>query len=534
MSETGAPPTKNNPQLAYGDVLRFSQLALERFGLSFSDRRRSELEWAVRQAFANSTCTNLNEYYELLQDPSRGAVELERLVNALTVSETHFFRDAGQFDALINTVLPGLIERRRFLRTLRIWSAGCASGEEPYSIAMLLRELIPDVDQWSITILGTDINTTALDRARKATYGEWAFREERARQMRARYFKPIERQYELAPEVRRMVTFTRFNLLSDPYPDYSTNTMFLDIILCRNVTIYFPESVTRMVVGRYYQCLADGGWLIVGHSEHALGTYQQFRVHNFPDAILYQRSAEPGARQPDWQWAERARQASQANAVGPANSVGPANTANTTSQSALGQIKPPEPPVRMAPPAERSPAPAALPIEQIVEQARQLLDAGHSEQARDLLLPVASRKSPDAAVCTLLGQAYANLSAWPEAQEWCELAIKAERLNRQAYYLLALVHQHREHLGPAIEAMKKVIYIDPNFIIGHYNLATLYYKNGQRPQAIKSLDNARRLLAALQPEEMLPESGGVTAGRLLDVVTRVQQQWAAPTAQVSA
>jgi len=279
--------------LSYGDYLRFCRLMEDRFGLTFPEKRRMELEIGVRRAFAASTCADLNAYYERLSDPVNGALELERLVNNLTVGETHFFRDAGQFDALANHVLPEIIERRRSIRTLRIWSAGCASGEEPYSIAMLLRDLLPDIAAWTITILGTDINTQHLDRARRAVFGEWAFRENRAKLLRPRFFTQHGNQYELSADVRRMVTFSLLNLAEDRYPSYETNTMFMDLVLCRNVTIYFPEAVTRMVVDRFYNSLVDGGWLVIGHSEHSMSVYQRFTTRNFPDAILYRRLSEP-------------------------------------------------------------------------------------------------------------------------------------------------------------------------------------------------------------------------------------------------
>ena len=201
--------------------------------------------------------------------------------------ETHFFRNAAQFDALYSQVLPQIIERRRALRTLRIWSAGCASGAEPCSIAILLQELLPDVDEWSITILGTDINTEALDRARKAIYSTWAFREQRARQWQSRYFRRKGDRYELVPEVRHMVTFAQLNLARDNYPAYETNTMFMDLILCRNVTIYFTESVTKRVIERLHDALVGGGWLVVGHSEHSLTTYHRFQARNYANAILH-------------------------------------------------------------------------------------------------------------------------------------------------------------------------------------------------------------------------------------------------------
>jgi chemotaxis protein methyltransferase CheR len=244
--------------LTDGDYLRFCNLA-ETCGLHFSHHRRSELEHGIGQAFAASTCTTLAEYYQRLTGVNPDTVELDRLINAVTVNETHFFRDEGQFNALYTYVLPLLIERQRATRTLRIWSAGCASGEEPYSVAMLLRELLPDVDQWAITILGTDINTEALNRARQATYGEWAFREDRARQWRSRYFRPITtNRHELIPAVREMVTFARLNLAEPSYPTFETNTTMLNLILCRNVTIYFSKTATQ-VVERFYHSLVRAG-----------------------------------------------------------------------------------------------------------------------------------------------------------------------------------------------------------------------------------------------------------------------------------
>ncbi|MCJ7432884.1 MAG: hypothetical protein MUO77_05285, partial [Anaerolineales bacterium] len=213
-----------NTNLGYGDIMRFSQLILERFGLVFSDARHTEMEYGIKRAFAASTCRNMDEYYNLLLDTVNGAVELERLVNSLTVNETHFFRDAAQLDALQDRVLPEMIERKRFIRTLRIWSAGCSTGEEPYSIAMLLRNLLPDVDDWSITILGTDINSKALDKAKLGLFADSAFREERAKKWQSRFFVQKENRYELLPEVRRMVSFRQLNLADSNYPAYETNT----------------------------------------------------------------------------------------------------------------------------------------------------------------------------------------------------------------------------------------------------------------------------------------------------------------------
>lgn len=491
-------PSGTEPWLTGEDYERFAALIEERAGLYFSENRRLELEHGLRQAYAASTCADLDTYYRLLQRAGDGALEMDRLVNALTVGETYFFRDAGQFDALQAHVLPQIIERRRAIQTLRVWSAGCASGEEPYSLAMLIRELLPDVDEWAITILGTDVNTEALDRARKGMYGEWAFREEQAKRRRARFFRTAGSRCELVPEVRRMVTFARLNLAADDYPALATNTTMIDLILCRNVTIYFGEAATRAVTERLYGALAEGGWLVVGHSEASPLAYGQFKACNFPNAVLYQRCDQPAVRPAEL------RQLLPAVDVVPWSAPPPVPVA--------------PPPALVAPPR---PAEEGDPL----SRAEELLAFGRSEQARDLLRQVTADRPRYAPAHALLGLAYANLGRWPDAERACRQAIHLDRLALGAYYTLALVLQHQGRLDEAIDAMKKVVYIDRNYVLGHFGLADLYHSKAQLAQAQKALDNARRLLEARGSDEIIPGSGGITTGRLQETIVHQQQQW---------
>lgn len=499
----------SKPSLGYGDYIRFSRLIQDNCGLNFPESRRSSFEQGLLRAFAASPSVDLDAYYRLLQSTDAGDVYFDQLVNALTTNETYFFRDEGQINALYYHVLPQLIKRRQAMRTLRIWSVGCASGEEPYSIAILLRELIPNVDDWAITILGTDINTEVLDRARKGMYSNWAFREVRARELRLRYFHAHGKRYELTPEVRRMVTFSQLNLADDTYPAYETNTTMMDLILCRNVMIYFESDFSIQLVGRLQRALVQDGWLVVGHSEHALVTHPQFQSHNFPNAILHQN-------------------------------VGYADVAPVQQTPPLDDtvIKPVSSSVVKAPGVKQfvlpdvssgiiPEAPKNLPGAISVEQAQELLEYGHSNRARDMLLALVEKQPDDVRVGCMLGQAYANLGNWQEAEHWCREAIKLDNLRLNAYYTLALVLEHQGQVMEAINAMKKVVYIDRNYVLGHFNLANLYYSNGQLPQAIKSLDNARRLLTSRAPGEVIAGSGGVMVRSLLDTITRQSQQWPA-------
>jgi len=162
-----------------------------------------------------------------------------------------------------------------------------------------------------------------------------------------------------------------------------------------------------------------------------------------------------------------------------------------------------------------------------VQQARDLLEFGHAEEARSLLLQDVDGRPGQAACRALLGQVYANLGHWQEAEGWCQEAIHLDRLAIDAYYTLALVLQHQGRLDAALEAMRKVVYIDRHSILGHFGLADLYHSRGEWPQAFKALDNARRLLDVRSPDQVLPGSGGITAARLRETVVRQQRQWQA-------
>ncbi len=215
---------------------RFSGLVRAKSGLEIPEVRRPDLEKAVVQSMAELSLSKPDELFTYLMTGPDGAPVLENLIARITVGETHFFRNHPQFEALEKQVLPELIEKRRPLKRLRIWSAGCASGEEPYSLAILLKRLIPDLADWNILILATDINRTALEKAQKGDFGPWSFREVPP-EVKANYFKFDGSRYKISNTVRSMVTFAYLNLVEDNYPSMLTNTQLMDLVLCRNVLI---------------------------------------------------------------------------------------------------------------------------------------------------------------------------------------------------------------------------------------------------------------------------------------------------------
>jgi chemotaxis protein methyltransferase CheR len=501
--------------------VRFRDLVLERTGLHFPEKKRTDLEGGVLKSLAESSVAGseqknkLDAYYNLLVDRNNPATatEMKRLIDTLTIGETHFFRDESQFNALANEVLPAVIARKRAAAAavgpdiqpqLRIWSVGCATGEEPYSLAIMLKELLPDIDNWYILILATDISSTALGRAQKAIYSDWSFREDRAKALRPRYFTryrpsggiPTKDRYRLRDDIRQMVTFAPLNLIEDDYPAIANNTVSMDLILCRNVTIYFIEDTTRWVILKLHKALMDGGWLVVGHSEPSLTIYREFQTHIFSGTVLYQKI----------------------------DHTYPYRDVRTSRVDLSEKIKPQTAPLRPPPVQPRiatAPLPPPPPEPDHYEVAGVLLNKGNTEEAIEELHRKVAADTRFAPAHSMLGRAYANLGRWDKARYWCQSALKLDSLQPEAYYVLGLIYEHEDNLPGAIEMFKKAIYLDRNAPLLHFHLAMLYKKVGQINSARKACQNTVRVLAKWPPASIVPDSGGATAKHLLDAARRI-------------
>lgn len=506
------------------EYLLFRELILNYSGLHFPEKKRGDLETGLSRSLETMPLgiTDLHTYYRFLTNVStpEAAAEMDRLMKFLTIGETHFFRNDAHFDALKSHILPELIRRKRTMATttsvnvvgvpqLRVWSAGCATGEEPYSLAMLLRELIPDIANWHIFILATDINQDSLDRARQGIYSAWSFREPRALTMRSRYFTEQGNQYQLRDDIRKMVSFAHHNLAAKDFPAFANGTSAMDLIICRNVMIYFDDETTQALINRFYDALIDRGWLIVGHSEPSLTMYRKFQVQTFPNALLYQKTGQPTICFNDWQ--------------GPAD-VTPGQSLETAvftvTDDTFTQWLPPDPlpqPAANGTHSHIEPDPMDLDTYQV---ALQLLRDNQVEQAvailEDETYPFTDQQRTHAYI--LLANAYADAGHWHQARAWCDRALKLDTLLPEVYFILAMVHECEGEIESAIANLKKVIYLDRKRPLSHFNLAMLYMKNGQKVQAERALHNAEKILTEWPPEKVIPNSGGTNAKRLLQVV----------------
>jgi chemotaxis protein methyltransferase CheR len=467
-----------NLELSDALYLRFRDLLLSRCGLDYPPSRRSDLLHSLRLALCATGSTDLEMLYAQ-------AVANEQvwdvLISHITIGETYFFRNTPQFDALREHILPELFARRAALPGLRCWSAGCATGEEPYSLAMLLCDLLPDHDAWHLSILATDINRMFLARAQAGLYSAWSFRETPPA-TRLRYFTPEGERWRLDSRIRRMVRFMPLNLAEPSYPAIVNGTCALDLILCRNVTIYFDAATTRQVVARLYHALAPGGWLIVGHAEPQMSVYQQFEVHNFPDTIVYRKPLNAPLFAFD---AERGTfTAGAAPVISPSLSTPSAPPSSQPVPNVLLRAS-------VATPAcvQTASTPAEPLTPALIKCARQCADRGD----------------------------------WAAAEQYCARALERDPLCRDAHYLLAQIHEHQGQLDAALTEYRRTVYLDQHFVLGILGMGQVWRALGRIADAQRAYRNALKQLTTLSAAAAVPGADDLTYGDLA-VLARQQLQ----------
>lgn len=487
---------------------QFAQLSTflaARMGLHFPPDRWRDLERGIRAAAAEFGFDSAESCADWLLSSPLAKRQVEILASHLTVGETYFFRERKTFEILEQQVLPGLIRSSRDTdRHLRIWSAGCCTGEEPYSLAILLDQLLPDIAEYKITLLATDINPRFLQKASQGVYTEWSFRETPA-SIRDRYFKRGKHgDYEILPRIRRLVTFAYLNLAEDVFPSLLNDTNAMDLILCRNVLMYFAPEQARKVVAHLHRSVVEGGWLIVSPSETSQAVFSEFVTVNFPGAILYKKgehnaSGADGSAPYDWQEPAQLWPPPSFPVV-PEPEVSLARESNESALPAASESGT----------AEREPLPC--------DEALALYEQGHYAQAAEKLEALLSQDTNSGSAMALLARVYANQGRLPEALAWCERAVATDKLNPATHFLRATILLEQKDVEGARTTLKRAVYLEPTFVLAHFALGNLAQRLGKHSEAGKHFENALALLRRCRAEEALPEAEGMTAGRLMDII----------------
>ena len=441
------------------------EFLIEFTGLAYYADKDDDLAGRVERRMEKLRVRGCAAYLDLLRQGRTGEAELDALIAELTIGETYFFRHGELFDALRDSVLPDLIERNRHTRRLRIWSAGCAAGPEPYSVAILLRrELGRRVAGWEVSILGTDINREFLARAREGRFDDWALRSV-PDDLKRSCFTRCGDAWVIAPEYREGVSFQYHNLVKHPFPSLLNNLAAFDLILCRNVTIYFSQETIRRTAERFHECLVDGGWLAVGHAEPNAEVFGLFRAVNLPGAVFYQKRPGEGI------------------APFPADAWTP----------------PSLPPVLDATGASALPAPEGWPFSRPFGPSA----AGPKGD-----------EGPPSPLTLEDVRRLADRGAYEQAVEGCEALLEKERLNPRFHFYRALALEQVGRHAETEQALRRAIYLDRGFVLAHYHLGLFLQRRGDGRGAGRSFENALRLLSRMDPARPFEDGDGIRVAEL--------------------
>jgi chemotaxis protein methyltransferase CheR len=434
-------------------------------GLVFDDSRRESMAYSVAERLRATGVSDVATYLTKLDDPG----ERQALLDEVTIQETHFFRNPPQIRALRSHVLPELLRHAEANgKRLRIWSAGCSTGEEPYSIAMVLRELLPSQAGWDVKVMATDVSSRALSAARAGRYGARAVQLATPEEL-ARHFQPLpDGSHEVRQEVRDLVEFRHHNLVTEAVPFPPSER--IDLVLCRNVTIYFGRETTRALMARLHHCLRDGGYLFLGHSETLWQVSEDFRLVALGSgdaaAFVYRRLDKP------------APAAVERRAVLPDRRTLDEGPAGAERRQDARRAPEPAPPLPV------------LTIDDLVAQARSALAAGLYVQAAQLAAD-AAQQAP---------------------------------LRAEAFYLrgLALVDLGRDE--DALVELRKAVYLEPERGFSHFLIAGVLDRLDQPVLASRAYAAAADTLGLHPDDAQAEELGGRSVRELVQLCRQLEHR----------
>ncbi|MEH2093302.1 CheR family methyltransferase [Nostoc sp.] len=504
MNQTiGDRPILLEPNSQDSDDFSLSQmvaLIADTFGIHIKPHYQDTLKKNLFTRIRALGLCSLNDYYQFLVARNQlvtVATEWRELISLLTVTETYFFRDEGQMSLLKNQLLPELIERKTVLSltqrnpangefsrpTLRLWSAGCSTGEEAYSLAILVKELIPDNQTWDILILGTDINQPAIALAQQGIYSDWSFRTTTP-EIKNRYFRSHKQGWKIDPAIQAMVTFQPANLMQDNYPAYASSIHDFDLIICRNVFIYFDFNAIAQVIDKFYCSLTPGGFLLTGHTELYGQTTEPFQVKNFPQSAVYQKPTSLD------------EQSKVLNTITPA-----------AIESRETEISSPSLP-SLETGFDISPNTQTL-LDTAKESLIQEAYADVIQIAEQLIALVPQHFQ---AYC-LMAEAYANFGDYSQASQACQQALQIDPLAIEPYHLLAQIAEEQGERDSAKLFLKRIIYLAPNSVTAHLELGSIYEREGNEKQAQKTWRSLLEILENL-PQQAIDSHNQQTTAEL--------------------
>ncbi len=462
----------------------FKQILGDRYGLNFDPRTDKTLKKAIAKRMEALGFKSDLDYHSFLQKSTGVAEEFDELISLLTVGHTNYFRSPDHFRALREYVLPRIISQKDKDKRIRIWSAGCSTGDEPYSIAITLLESLKGIKQWDIKILATDINTQFLQHARSGIYDSWTTRYV-TRELFDKYFVKTENSALLKDQVKNMVKFFYLNLATNGYSFAQEGIEKFDIIFCRNVLIYFRKNMVKRIVKKFYDLLQDNGYLFLGYSENLSQFSRDFEPNSLYGVFFYEKSPPELRTKPE--------------------RVPPA--------------KPREipPPPRIKPKETVAPEPKETDEERLYLEGINHFGEERFEKAAEIFEHILEKNPRSARALLGIGFLLANKGRDSEARQKSQEVLEIDQLLPEAYYLLGILNEREGNLKATRESYERAIFLEKDFIMAHFNLAILYKREGKWKEAQREFKNIVNILKTRKDNESIKFSGGFNKRSFLKI-----------------
>lgn len=427
-----------NPDLTPEEFHLFRDYIQGHSGIFLEDDKLDSLRISLVARTTFLGCATYEDYFRILSADER---EFGELMNLITINETSFFRFPQQFEVLKEQVLPEILaNQKRVPHALRLWSAGCSTGEEPYSIAITVDRFLKQAGRdVAVQILGTDVSQKALRTAQRAEYGQRTMMNVPP-DVLAEYFDRVGERYRVKESIRRLVEFGYHNLIKEPYPLSMVGTW--DVIFCRNVTIYFKLESTKRVVSNFYRALVDGGYLFIGHSETLQMISDEFTAVQLGNVFLYKKYKKV---------------------------TEPPRTFRFL--SSLPKIE-----AKERPEVGSEPRPEGE--QEDLARAEALVRERRFDDALSLVDDVLEGDANNARAHLLKGFIYADAGRYDDAMAECQKAIAIDPLLAAARYVSGVIKMQRRDFTGAVSDLRRATYIDHDFALAYFRLASILRSQG--------------------------------------------------------
>lgn len=455
-------------------ILQFSEFLSDHMGIYFPEERVLDLGKKMEPVAKAFGFDDTQKCMEWLMQGQLNTKQTAVIAQHLTIGETYFFRNTALYSTLEKKILPELLESLRISKNLRIWCAGCCSGEEPYSIAILLLKLLPNIHLWNISLLGTDINEIFLTKAKKGTYKKWSFRST-PDEIKAKHFSQENcKEYKISPSVQKLVSFKVHNLMENNYEEKLGNKK-QHIIFCNNVLIYFSPPVIKTIISRFANNLEEGGWLCVSAVEVPFVDDPTLVAQHFSGVIFFKKVSQSPK---NW------------------------------------SIKDEKPSVRIVKKVE-PPAPQSL-----YELSRDFYEQHDYAKVTALLLPAieSGHLKEEQKAKLLLVRTYANQGNFSEALTWCALMLSENPLDPLTHHLHAILLEETFNHEEAIKAVRRAIFLDSNFAMAYYTLGNLLKRNSRDKSYKNYYKTALALLQNVDDKTIVAGTEDLLVGQLRQIL----------------